>query len=1330
MAGLTDDQMDQAAQQPPQGLSDDQMDQAAQQPQQEQGLSDDHMDQSQAQPQDNQRTWGQEIGRDVRTAARAVLPTAAGAVGIGIGAAAGAPAGPIGVVGGALAGGAAAGFAADAIQNKLLDAMGWDSEASRQADAANPNVGSLAAGVAPMAASFNVGGLGVKLADRLVNAGAMGMIDIGQQALTKGPSNIDPTEALVSAGAGAVLGAPRAGIQGAVGAALGRDGAALGRSPPTVEETASPVSMPAAASTAQGLEAPAEAAQPTVMNKPGDLANKGQGAQSVTGEEPGGLKDAVPEAEEAVSDTPSTPLVVGVGGPLDDPALGVALGVGDQSGIMRGESPEPSQPPETPQVQPPAANPDETIGVGDQRGYAGGTPDDMPPTEPGRPAAAQAAIDARPSAQGQRTFPTELISLPKATQAAIKGQPPEVYPDKTGVGSFTPPRPEGSEIPPTRTAQREQQIKDIFPGEAPPPDTTGLETPVENSAEKAEIPAQDMAGLETPSKTIPDDLSIPDFLKRSKTQSLSATATDEDNLSFASAGEGQPPTDRLIMARQRGSDFFDNNPDYPIKELSEASQDRVSSLPERDAFVAGFKEAAKRPQSLSGAATENPTFAAAEQAKQKSQIGSALSQLPGVHAFRTAFVPESLTESSGKFGDIVREGQGTINQSRALYDRNMKPVDEAINSTDPDARDQFSRTFQTGVPKDNPLSRIGGPALDTEKTYNARLAKVDPDGNWQTNFLPSLFADVRGAKDFVTKWQDDERHGIPTIGDFKDAGFQLRKNLLRQDGSDDPVRLMQGLYGARDKFLEGKFITNKAVDEGIVFPHDVPGTVPLEGVTKGGAPLYAEPEVATMWNRYFGSNAIDPTDKSFFNTSLKLKNMTTAWQLVGGGYHMVAESTEAMNGDVMGAVSQAAAGRFAEAGKKLAGAPLAPYRQATKSATDALAAYYKGDFIGPRTMTQQAVEHLVKAGLTPERIARYTPDVNSAAHGFFSGWNVEMPQGLKGVKFDKLGASELKARFKTEPVGAALQALGKSMQTIMEPMFNTYIPRLKLGASLEQMTDYMAANSDKPHLYLQKAKEILKSTDDRLGEMNQSTLFWNNNLKKGANMLMISPGWETGTLRAAVGGAGSFIKNPKSLSITSPDFHPNAAFPFAFAITTAVVGSIYQFLKTGKMPEDAKDPFFPRTGGTAARSSQPERAIMPGYLKDIYGMWHALTGTEGMTKNAAQMLYNKLSMVPRATWDTMANKDWAGQQIYDPSDPLHEKMRQYLSYVQQNMMPIIEQQVTKGQKGSNISKGEAAFGIRHAPGEIQDPVKTEQGVAARNKREKDTAAKFRQRMNQ
>lgn len=728
-----------------------------------------------------------------------------------------------------------------------------------------------------------------------------------------------------------------------------------------------------------------------------------------------------------------------------------------------------------------------------------------------------------------------------------------------------------------------------------------------------------------------------------------------------------------------------------------------------------------QPQNLSGGATENPSFSsAADRLKQVSKLGDAIKNFGPVKWFRQAFIPEGLTEDTKAFENIVREGQGVTNRTRAQYDRNMNDLERAINNTPAEAREDFARNFQTGqLANDNPLKKLAPDALRTQKAYTDRFAQEDPDGNFQTNILPRFFADREGAKNFATDWKET-RTGIPTVGDFMQAGFRPDKRFLRQDGSVDPVKLMQGLHGSYDQFLESKHILNQSLDDGIVFGSQAPGTVALDGATTGGRPLYATPDVATMWNRYFGEDARDITGKTFLQTVQRIKNATTAFQLIGGGYHMFAETQEAMVGDLMRAISEAAAGRFGEAGKRAAGAPLAPYRQFAKSGKAAIEAYYDPDKATPEV--REAIDYLVKAGFSPKRIQRYTPEYN-VTRGFFEGWEKAA---------NKLDLQEMAAQAKTGPVGAgksAFQLVGKGMQSVMEPLFNTYIPRLKAGAALEQMSDYISANPGKSaKQYQEMAKRIIKSTDDRLGELSQSTLFWNNTLKKAANLLMISPGWETGTIRAAIGGMKSLVTNPARMSIQHPDFQPNAAWPFAFAITTAAVGSLYEFLKTGKMPQDVRDPFFPKTGGTAPRSSLPERAILPGYLKDVYGWWHGLSGQEGMTRNASSMLYNKLALVPRATWELMANKDWAGQQIYNPSDPMQKKLRDYLGYVQENMAPIVAKQQTERDKGTNISRPEAFFGIRGAPAHVQKAQQSEAGIREANKREQDKAKRFHERI--
>jgi hypothetical protein len=75
-------------------------------------------------------------------------------------------------------------------------------------------------------------------------------------------------------------------------------------------------------------------------------------------------------------------------------------------------------------------------------------------------------------------------------------------------------------------------------------------------------------------------------------------------------------------------------------------------------------------------------------------------------------------------------------------------------------------------------------------------------------------------------------------------------------------------------------------------------------------------------------------------------------------------------------------------------------------------------------------------------------------------------------------------------------------------------------------------------------------------------------------------------------------------------------------------------------------------------------------------------------------------------------------------------MAQYLNYVQENMKPIMFQQVAKGQAGTNITTGERAFGIRHAPAAIEKPEQLNQGIEKANKKAADEAKRFRERMKQ
>lgn len=1217
-----------------------------------------------------ERTWGEELGRDVRTFARGVLPTTAGVIGGTLaaapGAAVGSALGPAGTIAGGVASGVAGGFAAGAAaqvaQDKITDALGIDSPENRAADAADPNLGSRVAEFAPAAVSLGTGGLGATLARRALSGAAMGAIDIGQQVATKG--EIDPTEAAVAAGTGALFTKPRGFVpgEGKLPNVFGDQGSAPeGEPAPTdrppdaappgegqpvnenapkatpeehqVYHSADSGSMPA-----NTLGTAVSQAQPDGIHEQytGGVAPKAGEFSAGTGDigrDQGKRSLNAPEGVVGADDNPGVQMVEpGMPGPALKAALGVSPEIGDRDLLT-------------------------------------GKPDDQPQTP--RP---QALMPRPPIGADQPFSPADTT---------MKYQwPGEKARVRVPAGS--------REVP----AAGEQT--------APPAGET-QKTPTEND----DIAARVLQEIEA------DPHAHNEFLDGPQEQPNGVTEPPR-------AQFGQRPqsmTEMLYNGGERPGEII--RPEQGADLLRKIEADPNAHIEELD----GPKP---KPQSVGAAALGDKDFGSAEppaagRMSRVSKLGDVLKNF-GPNWVKQAFTPELVNKDTRAADTAIREGQGLTNREQSQLNHNTKELERAINRAPADQREQYVDTFQRGVPNTNELAKLAPGSLAAERSFQDRIRGEDPNGAWHSNFLPKMFADEEGARNFSTDWRE-EHADPPTIGDFRQNGFALKDKFNRQDGSVDPMKVKTELYGGMSRFLEGKRITDKMVDDGTIYEHQGPGLEKLDNLSAGNRSYYATPEVKTVLDRYFDPGSQDVTSKSFLNAAQKVKNTTTALQLIGGGYHLVAETQEAFIGDLMRAVSHVAAGDVGKAGKILAGSPLAPLR-AYKAGSQILKGYLDPSKVDPAM--GKAIDYMTKAGLTAERVQRYTPE-SGTVRGFFEAAN------KAALKLELGEHAQTMKNFAKNPKEAAMtpfRVAGQAMQSIMEPLFNQYIPQLKMGVAYQQFADYLAANPGKSEQhYTEIAKRVLKSVDDRLGEMNQSTLYWNNTIKRAANLAMISPGWETGTIRAALGGGYKMLTNPKSMSIKSDDFHPNAAWPIAFALGTAFVNSTYQFLKTGKPPEEPTDAFFPKTGGKDQHGNA-QRAILPGYEKDVYGWWDAATNNKGLTRNASSMAYNKLAAAPRAVWDTLANKDWAGKQIYNPDDPLHKKMADYFHYLQTSFAPIMAKQLKGDQNPkSAISTAESGVGIRQAPSSIQNPGAAV-GTAKANKKEAEEAARFRKKYPQ
>ena len=111
------------------------------------------------------------------------------------------------------------------------------------------------------------------------------------------------------------------------------------------------------------------------------------------------------------------------------------------------------------------------------------------------------------------------------------------------------------------------------------------------------------------------------------------------------------------------------------------------------------------------------------------------------------------------------------------------------------------------------------------------------------------------------------------------------------------------------------------------------------------------------------------------------------------------------------------------------------------------------------------------------------------------------------------------------------------METVAQPIFEKYIPRIKNGAFYDTMHDWLEANPNAPHeAQVAMARRIWDSIDNRFGEMVQDNIFWNKTLKQTAQLGMRSYSWNLGTVREIGGGAISAVKDPSRLSMKSPNY--------------------------------------------------------------------------------------------------------------------------------------------------------------------------------------------------
>jgi hypothetical protein len=228
--------------------------------------------------------------------------------------------------------------------------------------------------------------------------------------------------------------------------------------------------------------------------------------------------------------------------------------------------------------------------------------------------------------------------------------------------------------------------------------------------------------------------------------------------------------------------------------------------------------------------------------------------------------------------------------------------------------------------------------------------------------------------------------------------------------------------------------------------------------------------------------------------------------------------------------------------------------------------------------------------------------------------------------------------------------------------------------------------------------KVVDSVDNRMGQLIYDNLFWNKAVKDLGMASVRSLGWNLGDIREIGGGAVDSAKFIADVTrFRKPDVTHRMAYLLALPTTVGMIGGAMTYLMTGKVPQDIKDYFYPRTGNTDEQGD-PERVSLPSYMKDIMPLVLA-QGVKGKVKTAETMAEHKLHPLLNMTVEMLRNQDYYGTKIRNEDDPIVQQAKDVLKQVGKDVIPFgIQGLLKERDRGTPWAKAVAPLiGITPAP---------------------------------
>lgn len=762
------------------------------------------------------------------------------------------------------------------------------------------------------------------------------------------------------------------------------------------------------------------------------------------------------------------------------------------------------------------------------------------------------------------------------------------------------------------------------------------------------------------------------------------------------------------------------------------------------------KEQAKIKEQMEALRQQHPETEEAARNAPKFDLSKAKPPETAAQGIKNIVAPEAADTKAEDTATTIRAETGTANRQTSKAEAKLEQSYKQADAMTPEQHADYYNYVEgrsKGETLKNPgLQKFADDTRDVMQNVRKEIEAL-PEGDkigFYEDYFPHMWESPERARSFTSQFVAKQGSSanlksrkLPTIADGIKAGLKLK--------DPNPVRAASRYATTMNNYIASKRIATQIIDKGdakYYSPGKQPeGWVPLTGrfaertrsymgdetggkkaQTEGSLAwtppepaavalhekLYAPPEVARVYNNFY-SKGVEATDLAKPYELFRSANAAnTAAELSLSAYHLGTITGQLLASDISRVLKNTLVGDWKGVAKAAysATAGQIPF---VKGSAYKLGKQMIGQYKGLKDHgidMESIAEHFERGGgkVGQEKLYR------GGEEGGFVTAKGGIKEATRSIK-DKFNEPGLSGKAK-----AALEVFQRTTEDVSYPLFEKYIPSIKTGSFANLMGDWIRQHPEATDGQIAMArKHYVNLVDDRFGEMNMDNVFWHKYLKQVASVALRAQGWDIGLVRQAGGGVLDTVKILKDAfkgKLPDKKLLDRPAFLFSVIGTMALTSAAYQYMKTGKAPEEMLDLFAPKTGGTSTRGT-PERTMLPfaAHGRELVHMAapfmsEGALGTDSPLSGVTQEMSNKVASLPRNLVQAYENEDYAGNKIGDTtgSTGWAGSVPARVGHVLSGFAPFGLTEQGGKLKGSNLGGVERRLlGMRPAGMEIADP---------------------------